>query len=88
MTKPDFFAERFRSFVAAQYGVADPHDLPERQKLEIGDAYYAGASVGFYHGFGCDDDEALDAHAELKDFGTRFVKRYADAGLPTRQRRS
>lgn len=86
MTK--FFDERFRSFIAAQYGAADPAELPTRQQLEIEDAYYAGASAGFYHGFGCEDEEAIAANAELKNFGTRIVDRYRAAGLPLGQRRS
>lgn len=80
--------ERFRAFLAAQYGVADPSELPVKQRLEIEDAYYAGASVGFYHGFGCDEQEAMDTHAEFKSFGERIISRYEDAGLPLGTRRS
>lgn len=83
-----FFDERFRSFVAAQYGHADPSELPTRQRLEIEDAYYAGASVGFYHGLGCGNQESVDALAELLSFGKQIVKRYEKAGLPTGARRS
>ncbi len=86
MTK--FFDERFRSFLAAQYGVADPKELPASQRLAIEDAYFAGASTGFYHGFGCEDQEAMDAHEEFKAFGQDIVKRYERAGLPTGARRS
>ncbi|WP_320176660.1 hypothetical protein [Roseovarius pacificus] len=84
----NFISDRFRSFVAAQYGKADPAELPVRQRLEIEDAFYAGASAGFYHGFGCDDGEAMAAHDEFKRFGRDIVKRYEKAGLPTGQRRS
>lgn len=83
-----FFDQRFRSFLAASYGVSNPMELPAQQRLAIEDAYFAGASTGFYHGFGCEDQEAIDAHAELKDFGGRIVQRYADAGLPLGARRS
>ena len=83
-----FFDDEFRKFLAAQYGIADPTELATMQRLEIEDAYYAGASVGFYHGFSCDDQEAIDAHNELKNFGTRIVDRYRKAGLPLGQRRS
>lgn len=87
MTKK-FFDERFRSFCAAQYGVADPAELPVKQRLAVEDAYYAGAATGFYHGFGCEDQEAIDAHAELRSFGDNIIDRYKAAGLPLGQRRS
>ena len=83
-----FFDDRFRSFLAAQYGVSDPKELPAQQRLAVEDAYYAGASTGFYHGFGCEDQEAVDANTELKEFGSRIVDRYREAGLPLGQRRS
>lgn len=83
-----FFDERFRSFIAAQYGVSDPKELPDQQRLAIEDAYYAGAATGFFHGFGCGDQEAIDANAELRHFGSRIIDRYRDAGLPLGQRRS
>ncbi len=82
------FADRFASFVAAQYGQTSPDDLPTKQRLEVEDAYMAGAAAGFYHGFGCDDQEAIAAHKELTEFGTRIVSRYKRAGLPTGARRS
>ena len=84
----DYFASRFKSFCAASYGVQDPKQLPAEQRLALEDAYFAGASNGFYFGFGADDSEAMAAHAEFKDFGQRIVQRYADAGLPLGQRRS
>lgn len=88
MSDQTFFADRFRSFCAAQYGVADPAELPARQRLEAEDAFYAGASAGFYHGFAADDDEASAASQELRAFGARIVQRYEEAGLPLGQRRS
>jgi hypothetical protein len=88
VANPDFFSERFRSFCAASFGVADPKELPDVQRLQLEDAFYEGASTGFYHGFGCGDDEAMQAHKEFKSFGEKIVQRYADAGLPTGQRRS
>lgn len=78
---PKFFEERFRSFVAAQYNGIPPEQLPVRQRLEIEDAFMSGASVGFMQGFGCTDEEAVAASAELGEFGKRIVQRYKDAGL-------
>lgn len=83
-----FFKGRFASFLAAQYGVASPEELPAQQRLAIEDAYYAGASTGFFHGVGCEDNEMLEANAELRGFGETIVQRYADAGLPLGTRRS
>jgi hypothetical protein len=83
-----FFADRFRSFCAAQYGVADPTELPDRQRLEAEDAFMAGASAGFYQGFGCTDLESVSAHNELTSFGKRILERYEAAGLPLGARRS
>lgn len=88
MSDKTFFNTRFRSFLAAQYGVSDPSELPVQQRLAVEDAFYAGASTGFFHGFGCEDQEALDAHAELRSFGDRIVDRYREAGLPLGARRS
>ncbi|WP_299949106.1 hypothetical protein [uncultured Ruegeria sp.] len=82
------FASAFKAYCAAQYGAADPSDLPIRQKLEAEDAFYAGAQHGFYSGFGAIDDEAFLLDRELRAFGENIVKRYADAGLPLGQRRS
>ena len=82
------FDQSFRSFIAASYGVIDPKELPDSQRLALEDAFYAGASSGFYHGFGCEDQEAIDANAEFKAFGERIVDRYREAGLPLGQRRS
>ena len=67
--------------MAAQYGVADPKELPDTQRLEIEDAYFSGAASGFYHGFGADDAEALSANAELQAFGEDIVERYRRAWL-------
>lgn len=83
-----FFADRFRSFMAAQYGVADPSDLPDQQRLEVEDAFFAGALSGFYHGFAADDEEAIAADQELRSFGSQIVERYRKAGLPLGSRRS
>lgn len=88
MADTKFFDERFRSFCAANFGVQDPKELPDEQRLQLEDAFYAGAATGFYHVFACEDQEALDAHKELRAFGDRIVSRYAQAGLPTGQRRS
>lgn len=74
--------------MAAQYGVAEPGELPIRQRLEIEDAFYAGASSGFYIGFAADDDEAMAVDAELRAFGADIVGRYERAGLPLGKRRS
>lgn len=88
MSDQTFFADRFRSFCAAQYGAADPSELPARQRLEAEDAFYAGASAGFCHGFVADLNEASAANQELRAFGARIVQRYEEAGLPLGQRRS
>lgn len=88
MADKEFFADRFKSFCAASFGVSDPSELPAVQRLQIEDAFYAGASNGFYHGFAADDAEAMQAHEEFKNFGARIVQRYADAGLPLGQRKS
>lgn len=87
MSEPTI-ADSFKSYCAAQYGVADPSDLPARQRLEAEDAFYAGAQFGFYSGFAALDEEARTLDAEIRAFGKRITDRYAEVGLPLGQRRS
>lgn len=83
-----FFAKQFEVFCAAQYGAASPDDLPDKQRLEAEDAFFAGALAGFHHGADGDFEQLFFANAELSDFGKRIVQRYVDAGLPTGRRPS
>lgn len=87
MSEPTI-ADSFKSFCAAQYSVADPSDLPAKQRLEAEDAFYAGAQFGFYSGWAALDDEAMKMDKEIRAFGARITDRYAEAGLPLGQRRS
>ena len=82
------FADAFKRFCAAQYGVADPMELPAKQRLEAEDAFYAGAQHGFYSGYAALDAEAMTLDQELRAFGKNIVKRYENAGLPLGQHRS
>lgn len=78
------FRERFESFLKAQYnGMTYEELLAENveQALQVEDAYYAGASTGFYHGFAADDEEAMAADRELKEFGANIIERYTSRGL-------
>lgn len=87
MSEPTI-ADSFKTFCAAQYSVADPSDMPAKQRLEAEDAFYAGAQFGFYSGYAALDEEARIMDAEIRAFGKRITDRYAEAGFPLGQRRS
>ena len=82
------FKEEFAAFCAAQYSAADPDDLPVAQRLEAEAAFMMGVNIGFYRGFGCEDDEAIKLDAEIRAFADDYLKRVEAAGIPLGARRS